>query len=130
MHYKNQSSKYENDWKGIWNVIKETIGKNKLISHISSKLIVDNKEVKDNSVFGEFNISFVDAGTNLASKIPVTNKHHSQYINAATSSLEQTEISEEEFKTAYFSPKRNKSSGYNEYRANAGTSVYNEMQKS
>ena len=68
-------------------------------------------------------------GPNLASKIPVTNEHHSQYMNAATSSLEQTEISEEEFKTAYCSPKRNKSSGYNEYRANAGTSVYNEMQK-
>ena len=55
---------------------------------------------------------FVDVGPTLGSKIPVTSKHHSQYINAATSSLEQTEISEEEFKTAYFSLKRNKSLGY------------------
>ena len=66
----------------------------------------------------------------LTSKIPVTNKHYSQCINAATSSLEQTEISEEEFKTAYFSLKRNKSSGYDEFRANVGRSVYNEIQKS
>ena len=47
MHYKNQSSKYENNLKGIWNVIKEIIVKKKLISPISSKLIVDNKEITD-----------------------------------------------------------------------------------
>ena len=83
-----------------------------------------------NSVFAEeFIIFFVDGGPTLASKIPVTSKHHSQYINAATSSLEQTEISEEEFKTAYFSLKRNKSLGYDEFRANVGRSVYNEIQK-
>ena len=68
----------------------------------------------------------VDVGPTLGSEIPVTSKHHSQYINAATSSLEQTE---EEFKTAYFSLKRNKSLGYDEFRANVGKSVYNEMQK-
>ena len=42
LHYKNQSSKYENNLKGIWNVIKEIIVKKKLVSPISSKLIVDN----------------------------------------------------------------------------------------
>ena len=47
MHYKNQSSKYENNLKGIWNVIKEIIVKKKLISPISGKLIVDNKEITD-----------------------------------------------------------------------------------
>ena len=47
LHYKNQSSKYENNLKGIWNVIKEIIVKKKLISPISSKLIVDNKEITD-----------------------------------------------------------------------------------
>ena len=47
MHYKNQSSKYENNLKGIWNVIKEIIVKKKLISPISSKLIVDNLEITD-----------------------------------------------------------------------------------
>ena len=47
LHYKNQSSKYENNLKGIWNVVKEIIRKNKLISPISGKLIVDNKEITD-----------------------------------------------------------------------------------
>ena len=47
LHYKNQSSKYENNLKCIWNVIKEIIVKKKLISPISSKLIVDNKEITD-----------------------------------------------------------------------------------
>ena len=31
----------------MWNVIKEIIEKKKLISHISCKLIVDNKEITD-----------------------------------------------------------------------------------
>ena len=47
LHYKNQSSKYENNLKGIWNVIKEIMGKKKLISPISGKLIVNNKEIID-----------------------------------------------------------------------------------
>ena len=47
MHYKNQSSKYENNLKGVWNVIKEIIMKKKLISPISGKLTVDNKEITD-----------------------------------------------------------------------------------
>ena len=54
MHYKNQSSKYENNFKGIWNTIKEIIGKKKLISPISGKLIVGNKEITDISVFTAF----------------------------------------------------------------------------
>ena len=56
------------------------MGKKKLISCTSSKLIVDNEEITDNSVFAEeFDNVFVDMGPNLASKIPVTNKHHSQF---------------------------------------------------
>ena len=51
MHYKNQSSKYENNLKGIWNVIKEIIMKKKLISPISGKLTVDNKEEITDIVF-------------------------------------------------------------------------------
>ena len=47
LHYRNQSSKYENNLKGIWNVITEIIGKKKLISRISGKLTVDNKEITD-----------------------------------------------------------------------------------
>ena len=71
--------KYENNLEGIWNVIKEIIGKKKLISHISSKLIVD-KEITDDSVFAEeFDNFFVDMGPNLASKIPVLKKHHWQF---------------------------------------------------
>lgn len=44
----------------------------------------------------------IEIGPNLASKIPQTNKYHAQYINVATSSLQQTEFSEEEFKITYF----------------------------
>ena len=68
--------------------------------------------IRGNTVTQALRMNFffvVDLGPTLGSKIPVTSKHHSQYINAATSSLEQTE---EEFKTAYFSLKRNKSLGY------------------
>ena len=65
----------------------------------------------------------------LASKIPKTSKYHSQYINAATSSLQNTEISGKEFKTASFSLKTNKFSGYDDISANAVRSVCNEIQQ-
>ena len=47
LHDRSQSSKYGKNLKGIWNVIKEIIGKKKLISRISGKLIADNKEITD-----------------------------------------------------------------------------------
>ena len=50
-------------------------------------------------------------------------------INAGTSSSQQIEISEEEFKTVYFSLKRSKSSGYDDISANVVRSIYNEMLK-
>ena len=64
----------------------------------------------------------------LASKIPKTSKYDSQYINAATSSLQNIEISGKEFKTASFSLKRNKISGYDD-SANVVRSVCNEIQQ-
>ena len=67
-------------WKAFGMKLKKLLGKKKLISCTSSKLIVDNEEITDNSVFAEeFDNFFVDMGPNLASKIPVTNKHHSQF---------------------------------------------------
>ena len=50
-------------------------------------------------------------------------------IKAATSSSQQMEISEEEFKTAYFSLKRSKSSGYDDISGNVVRSIYNELLK-
>lgn len=43
--------------------------------------------------------------------------------------LQQIEISEKEFKTAYFSLKRNRSSAYDDINANVARSVYNETQR-
>ena len=50
-------------------------------------------------------------------------------INAATSSSQQIEISEEEFKAVYFSLKRSKSSGYDDISTNVVRSIYSEMLK-
>ena len=50
-------------------------------------------------------------------------------IKAATSSSQQIEISEGEFKTAYFSLKRSKSSGYDDISENVVRSIYNELLK-
>ena len=113
-----------------WSIIKEVIRKKKVISCFPNKLILDNKEITDTSIIAEkFNNYFAAIGPKLASKIPQTSKHHSQYINAATPSLQQIKISEEEFKTAYLSLKRNKSSGYNDISANVVRNVYNKIQK-
>ena len=87
------------NFKGTWNVIKDVIRKKKVISCIPSKLVVYNKEITDTLVIAEKFDVFVDVGPNLAYKISQRNKSHLQYINATTSSLQQTEISEEGLKT-------------------------------
>ena len=61
--------KYENNFKGTWNVIEDVIRKKKAISCIPSKLVLYNKEITDTSVIAEkFNV-FADVGPNLAYKI-------------------------------------------------------------
>ena len=71
---------------------------------------------------------FVDFRPKLAFKIPVTTKSHLQNINPVTSSSEQREIREEEFKRAYFFLKRSKSSGYDDVSASVVRSLHNEIQ--
>ena len=120
--------KYENDIKGTWTVIKEVIGKKKVLSSFPTRLIVDNKEITDSSTIAEkFNKFFVDIGPKLASKIPSTINRHTEYIEPAASSLQQITISEEEFETAFFALKRNKSTGDDDISANVVRSVYNEI---
>ena len=114
--------KYKNNLKGTWCVIKEVTGKKKVNLRFVNKLIADNKEITDTSFIA-------DIGSKLTSKILQTNKHHLQYINTATSLLQQIEISEEEFRTAYFSLKKSKSSGYDSISPNVFRAVYSEIQK-
>ena len=52
-----------------------------------------------------------------------------QNINPVTSSSEQREIREEEFKRAYFFLKRSKGSGYDDVSASVVRSLHNEIQK-
>ena len=130
LYYKNQLLKHEHNLKGTWSVVKEVIWKKKVVSRFHNKLIVDNKEITDTFLTAEkSNNYFAGIGPMLASKIPQTSKYHSQYINAAKSSLQNIEISGKELKTASVSLKRNKSSGYDDITANVVRGVCNEIQK-
>ena len=115
--------KYENNLKGTWIVIKETIGKKKIIPCLTNKLIVDNKKITDTSIIAEkyknyfpnidnkkitdtsiiaekYKNYFPNIEPKETSKIPQTRKHHSQYINLAISSLQKS------IKTVYKSLKK------------------------
>ena len=112
--------------KGTCSIIKEVIGEKKVISRFPNKSIIDNKEITDTSIILEnFNNYFVDIGPKLASIIPQASKCYLVYLTTVPSSKQYIEIRGEEFKTAYFSLKRNKSSGCDETRENVIRSFYN-----
>ena len=102
------------------------MGEKKLISRFPNKSIIDNKEITNTSIIVEnFNNYFVDIGPKLASIIAQASKRYLVYITIVPSSKQYIEIRGEEFKTTYFSLKRNKSSGCDEIRENVIRSLYN-----
>ena len=130
-YYQNLLLKYKNNIKKTWDVIKEVIGKTKLRSSIlPRRLIIDNIETYDKKVIAnKFNNYFVDVGPNLAANIPTSSKHFETYLSHNESSLLERYLTDEEFATAYFSLKTNKSPGYDEVNANVIINTFKNISK-
>ena len=75
--------KHQNNSKKTWEVIKEAIGRTKIKgSDFPRKLLINKNEIYDRDVIANsFNDYFVNVGSNLAAKIPSSEKHFSDYLN-------------------------------------------------
>ena len=88
------------------------------------KEIIGKKKIQTNDIYDEckvadtFNRYFADVGPNLAKNISKSNKCYKSYVQSTPSSLNSTELTYDEFETAFLSQKINKSPGYDGISSN------------
>ena len=82
-YYSKEIINAKDNSKKIWDVMKEIIGKSKNISNkLPKQLNYKNKIIFEKSKIAEsFNDFFAKVGKNLASKIPVSNRHFLSYYD-------------------------------------------------
>ena len=125
-YYNNLITKYKNNIKKTWSIMKEAIGKMKQVNNnLPRRLIINNKEIYAKKTIAEsFNNYFINVGPNLASKIPPCTEQFDSYLKPNNHVLEESVLSDKEFKTAFFSLKTNKSAGNDEISYNVVKHVF------
>ena len=114
-YYNKQITRYKNNAKKTWEVMKEIVGKTKIIiDNFPKEIVLDNNEVisDKNRIADEFNKFFVSIGPKLANKIPKNRKNYQSYLKMQEIIFTaDNPITEKELKVALKSLKINKSPG-------------------
>ena len=114
-HYSKLIIKHQSNIKKTWSIMKEIIGKKKIQTDQLPPRITVNGECK---VANTFNRYFAEVGPNLAKNISKSNKCYKSYVQSTPSWLNSTELTYDEFETAFLSQKINKSPGYDGISSN------------
>ena len=104
-YYWKKILKHKDSIKKTWEVIKEIIGKAKMISHnFSEKVIVNWKSIFVKKKFAnKFNNFFVKVGPKLAKKVYRSKHCFESYIGSINFKLKEQTVSTNELKEAFFS---------------------------
>ena len=98
-HYSKQLTENSGNAKQTWNVIKELIGKSKILCNpLPNCLNVNDKLIyKKTEIANELNNFFVSVGNNLAKKIPQSLKSPTSYIKQIDSTMNEKSLEEKSF---------------------------------
>ena len=109
--------------------MKVVIGKSKICNDKFPKsLDINKEEITDKKIIAEtFNKFFINAGFNLADKIPPSSTNFESYLPNITTAVRDKPLSGGEFKYAFFTLKTNKYPGYNSLHVNVVSSIYHEL---
>ena len=109
--------------------MKEVIGKSKTFNdEFPKRIVIDKQEIyTQDKIADYFNSFFTNIGSNLAAKIPYSEKHFTSYINKSDSILTNNELSIEEFKKAFDSLEINKACGFDDINPNMVKISYDEL---
>lgn len=118
--YSKKIEEHKNNSKETWKIMKELSGKTKVKTKNLPKMLQTNngQSYDTTEIAKEFNIFFTNVGPNLASKIPTTNQSFKHYLKKNENSIENNELSFDEFEKAFQSLKRNKAAGYDDIDGN------------
>ena len=121
--------KHQNNSKETWKIMKEVIGKSKVFNDdFPKKLLINQQEIfNQDEIAGCFNTFFTNVGSNLAAKIPHSEKHFTSYLKRSDSEIKLDELSIEEFQKAFESLKINKASGFDDINPNVVKPSYQEL---
>ena len=130
-HYTKLISKYKNDSKKTWQVLKEITGKMKLNRNNFPKMIkAINKNLhNEKEIAREFNHFFTTIGPKLAAKIPKVKKSFKNYLTPVDTEIENNELTFGEFEKAFKSLQRNKAAGIDDINSNVVLDNFNGLQK-
>ena len=125
-YYSKLISKYKNNLKNTWSVIKEVIGKTKIrSSNLPRRLVLNGIETYDKTTIANgFNDYFSSIGENLAKNISSDNTFES-YLSRNNINFPEKELTDDELKSAFDQLKPNKSSGYDEIHPTVVKQAYN-----
>ena len=109
--------------------MKAVIGKSKICNDKFPKsLNINKEEITDKKIIAyTFNKFFINAGSNLADKVPTSSTNFKSYLPNIATALRDKPLLEKEFKDAYFTLKTNKSLGYDNLHVNVIKSMYHEL---
>ena len=125
-YYSKLLRKYQFDSKKTWQIMKEINGKlkQKAINLPKILKIGSNTLSNKNDIAKEFNNFFTNVGPKLAEKIPLVQQSFEDYLSQSETSMDNDELSFEEFETAFKSLKRNKASGVDDLSCNVIIDTY------
>ena len=128
-YFANLLTKHQNNAKKLWQTIKEAIGKTKIkTNNFPRKMKIENEEIYDPAIIADsFNTYFTNIGSNLAAKIPHSEKHFTEYLNQSEVVMTEKELTSEEFESAFKPLKTNKANGYDDINSNVVKDVYKEL---
>ena len=128
-YYSALFKKYEDNARMEWKIMKEITGKIKVLDNtFPIKIVINKKEIFDKkNIANEFNSYFTNVGSNLAAKIPHSEKHFSDYLSQSQNILSEEQLTMDEFREAFQAIKRNKACGFDEISSNVIRSSYDEL---
>ena len=119
-YYSEKLLQFQGDAKKTWRIMKEVIGKSKLIHSTLPRKIVINKNVifEEKHITNAFNNFFLNIGPKLADDIPTATRSFESYVQSTNETINEKPITINELKDAFFPLKIDKSAGYDEISFN------------
>ena len=128
-YYSEKLLQFQGDAKKTWRIMKEVIGKSKLIHSTLPRKIIINKNVifEEKHIANAFNNFFINIGPKLADDIPTATRSFESYVQNTNETIKEEPITINELKDVFFSLKINKSAGYDEISFNVIKNCFGEL---
>ena len=131
LHFSKLISKYKDNVKKTWTVIKDVIGKSKCTqNNFPKKIIHESKTITDSHIIAQkFNSFYTNIGPNLAKKIENSSISFESYIKKCKHKQPEQTLSVNELKVAFFSLDINKSPGFDDISFNVIKKCFSALHK-